>query len=52
MIRLMFSAPNPAAIKYALSLDGLMNNELRSPMLPAPENVETAVRDFLNQRSR
>lgn len=52
MIRLMFSAPNPAAIKYALSLDGLMDNELRSPMLPAPENVETAVRDFLNQRSR
>lgn len=52
MIRLMFSAPNPAAIKYALSLDGLMDNELRSPMLTAPENVETAVRDFLNQRSR
>jgi len=52
MIRLMFSAPNPAAIKYALSLDGLMKNELRSPMLPAPENVEVAVRDFLNQHSR
>ncbi|CAM3699032.1 4-hydroxy-tetrahydrodipicolinate synthase [Rahnella bruchi] len=52
MIRLMFSAPNPAAIKYALSLDGLMNNELRSPMLPAPENVEVAVRDYLNQHSR
>lgn len=52
MIRLMFSAPNPAAIKYALSLDGLMDNELRSPMLPAPENVERAVRDFLNQHSR
>ncbi|MCR9000900.1 4-hydroxy-tetrahydrodipicolinate synthase [Rahnella perminowiae] len=52
MIRLMFSAPNPAAIKYALSLDGLMDNELRSPMLPAPENVELAVRDFLNQHSR
>lgn len=52
MIRLMFSAPNPAAIKYALSLEGLMNNELRSPMLPAPENVEVAVRDYLNQHSR
>jgi 4-hydroxy-tetrahydrodipicolinate synthase len=52
MIRLMFSAPNPAAIKYALSLDGLMNNELRSPMLPAPENVEAAIRDILNQHSR
>jgi 4-hydroxy-tetrahydrodipicolinate synthase len=52
MIRLMFSAPNPAAIKYALSLDGLMKNELRSPMHPAPENVEVAVRDYLNQHSR
>ncbi|MFS7221012.1 4-hydroxy-tetrahydrodipicolinate synthase [Rahnella inusitata] len=52
MIRLMFSAPNPAAIKFALSLDGLMANELRSPMLPAPENVETAIRNYLNQHSR
>lgn len=52
MIRLMFSAPNPAAIKYALSLDGLMHNELRSPMLPAPEHVELAIRDYLNQHSR
>lgn len=52
MIRLMFSAPNPAAIKFALSLDGLMANELRSPMLPAPENVEKAIRDYLNQHSR
>ncbi|AZP42760.1 4-hydroxy-tetrahydrodipicolinate synthase [Rahnella aquatilis] len=52
MIRLMFSAPNPAAIKFALSLDGLMDNELRSPMLPAPENVELAVRGLLNQHSR
>ncbi len=52
MIRLMFSAPNPAAIKFALSLDGLMANELRSPMLPAPESVEQAVRDYLNQHAR
>lgn len=52
MIRLMFSAPNPAAIKFALSLDGLMDNELRSPILPAPENVELAVRGLLNQHSR
>ncbi|WP_122095579.1 4-hydroxy-tetrahydrodipicolinate synthase [Rahnella sp. Larv3_ips] len=52
MIRLMFSAPNPAAIKFALSLDGLMANELRSPMLPAPESVEQVVRDYLNQHAR
>lgn len=52
MIRLMFSAPNPAAIKYALSLSGMMHNELRAPLLPAPESVERAVRDHLNQHSR
>src|SRR5476651_2619218 len=52
LIRLMFSAPNPAAIKYALSLDGLLHNELRAPMLPAPENVERAIRDHLNLHTR
>lgn len=52
MMRLMFTAPNPAAIKYALSLDGLLHNELRAPLLPAPEDVERAVRSYLNQYSR
>lgn len=52
MIRLMFSAPNPAAIKFALSLDGMMKNELRAPLLPAPVNVEEAVKDYLNSVSR
>ncbi|WP_045046627.1 4-hydroxy-tetrahydrodipicolinate synthase [Rouxiella chamberiensis] len=52
MIRLMFSAPNPAAIKYALSLDGLMKNEVRAPLLPAPVEVEQAIADYLNTVSR
>lgn len=52
LMRLMFSAPNPAAIKYALSLEGRLHNELRAPLLPAPENVECAVRDHLNLHSR
>lgn len=52
MIRLMFSAPNPAAIKFALSLDGLMKNEVRAPLLPAPVEIEQAIRDYLNTISR
>lgn len=32
MIRLLFAEPNPAAVKEALALMGLMQNELRSPM--------------------
>lgn len=52
LIRLMFSAPNPAAIKYALSLDGLMKNEVRAPLLPAPLEVEDAIKDYLNTFSR
>lgn len=52
MMRLMFSAPNPAAIKYALSLNGFLHNELRAPLLPAPDSVERAVQDYLNLHSR
>lgn len=52
LIRLMFSAPNPAAIKYALSLNGLMVNELRAPLLTAPAEVETAIVNYLNTLSR
>ncbi|MEG3135729.1 4-hydroxy-tetrahydrodipicolinate synthase [Rouxiella sp. T17] len=52
MIRLMFSAPNPAAIKFALSLDGLMKNEVRAPLLPAPVEIEQAITDYLNTISR
>jgi len=48
LIRLMFSAPNPAAIKYALSLQGIMQNELRAPMLTAPAEIEVTIRDYLN----
>ena len=52
MIRLMFSAPNPAAIKFALSLDGLMKNEVRAPLLPAPVEIEQAITDYHNTISR
>ncbi|GAA3892133.1 MULTISPECIES: 4-hydroxy-tetrahydrodipicolinate synthase [Gibbsiella] len=36
MIQQMFSFPNPAPVKAALALQGLIHNELRSPMQPAP----------------
>ncbi|MCC3701435.1 4-hydroxy-tetrahydrodipicolinate synthase [Rouxiella badensis] len=52
LIRLMFAAPNPASIKFALSLGGLMQNELRAPMLPAPAEVEEAIVNYLNTFSR
>lgn len=35
MIRLPFAEPNPAPVKEASALTGLMRNELRSPMKSA-----------------
>lgn len=42
MIRLLFVEPNPAPVKEALALMGLMRNELRSPMKSA--TLELSVR--------
>lgn len=36
MIQQMFSFPNPAPVKAALALQGLIHNELRTPMQPVP----------------
>jgi 4-hydroxy-tetrahydrodipicolinate synthase len=35
MMQLLFSEPNPAPLKAALSMQGLMRDELRLPMTPA-----------------
>jgi 4-hydroxy-tetrahydrodipicolinate synthase len=35
VIRLLFSEPNPAPLKAALSMQGLLRDELRLPMTPA-----------------
>lgn len=35
MMQLLFSEPNPAPLKAALSMQGLMREELRLPMVPA-----------------
>jgi 4-hydroxy-tetrahydrodipicolinate synthase len=37
MMRLLFSEPNPAPLKAALSMQGLLRDELRLPMVPATE---------------
>jgi 4-hydroxy-tetrahydrodipicolinate synthase len=42
LIRLLFSEPNPAPIKKALALQGMIADELRMPMMPASR--ELAVR--------
>lgn len=39
LIRLLFSEPNPAPIKRALAQQGLITDELRTPMTPASREV-------------
>jgi 4-hydroxy-tetrahydrodipicolinate synthase len=41
MIRLLFSEPNPAPLKAALAMQGLMRDELRLPMTPATAECGT-----------
>jgi 4-hydroxy-tetrahydrodipicolinate synthase len=43
----LFTDPNPAGPKYALSLLGKMQNEVRLPMLPAGPAAEQAIRAAL-----
>ncbi|MGH8451627.1 4-hydroxy-tetrahydrodipicolinate synthase [Pseudomonas sp.] len=39
LIETMFMEPNPAPVKAALALDGLISTELRAPMQPASQAV-------------
>ena len=39
LIRLLFAEPNPAPLKRALSLQGLIADELRMPMMPASREL-------------
>lgn len=41
VIRLLFSEPNPAPLKAALAMQGLLRDELRLPMTPASDNCRT-----------
>lgn len=43
----LFIEPNPQGAKYALSLIGKMQNELRLPLVPVAPSTETALRKAL-----
>jgi 4-hydroxy-tetrahydrodipicolinate synthase len=43
----LFVEPNPAGPKYALSLLGKMEQEIRLPMLPATEMAQTAIKSAM-----
>jgi len=41
VIRLLFSEPNPAPLKAALAMQGVLRDELRLPMTPASDSCRT-----------
>ncbi|MFG0429253.1 4-hydroxy-tetrahydrodipicolinate synthase [Serratia liquefaciens] len=49
MIQQMFSFPNPAPVKAALAQQGLIRNELRSPMQIAPQALQHQIAVTLAQ---
>ncbi|WP_199639156.1 4-hydroxy-tetrahydrodipicolinate synthase [Serratia sp. PAMC26656] len=49
MIHQMFSFPNPAPVKAALAQQGLIRNELRSPMQIAPQTLQQQIAVTLAQ---
>lgn len=44
LIRLLFSEPNPAPVKRALAIQGLIADELRMPMMPASRDMGAKLR--------
>lgn len=49
MIRLLFSEPNPAPLKTALSIQGRMGDELRLPMTPASTECKLGIAAALEE---
>lgn len=47
--RVLFVESNPAPAKYALSLLGLMSDEVRLPLLPLSEDGQKKVRDVMGE---
>lgn len=45
----LFLETNPAPVKYALSLMGLVRNELRLPLVPVASSTQEAVREAMRQ---
>ena len=48
LIRLLFSEPNPAPVKRALAMQGLIADELRLPMMPAGRELNARLRRALD----
>ena len=48
LIRLLFSEPNPAPVKRALAMQGLIADELRLPMMPASRELSARLRRALD----
>lgn len=51
LINTMFMEPNPAPVKAALALEGLITDELRAPMQQASEAVVTRLRELPGVRA-
>ncbi|MFC4275430.1 dihydrodipicolinate synthase family protein [Achromobacter aloeverae] len=49
LIRLLFSEPNPAPVKKALAMAGLIQDELRPPLMPASRALEGRLRRLLER---
>lgn len=47
LINTLFMEPNPAPVKVALALEGLIGSELRAPMQAASARVQQALRQLL-----
>lgn len=48
LIRLLFSEPNPAPVKRALAMQGLIADELRLPLMPASRELSARLRRALD----
>ncbi|MNJ77273.1 4-hydroxy-tetrahydrodipicolinate synthase [compost metagenome] len=47
-IKMAFAEPNPAVVKAALQLQGLMTDELREPMQPCTEMTRDKLQSVLD----
>jgi 4-hydroxy-tetrahydrodipicolinate synthase len=52
LIHTLFSEPNPAPVKAALALEGLIGSELRAPMLQGSEAVVVRLQKVLGELGR
>ncbi|OWT72850.1 4-hydroxy-tetrahydrodipicolinate synthase [Achromobacter sp. HZ28] len=49
LVRLLFSEPNPAPVKKALAMAGLIQDELRPPLMPASNALAGRLRRLLER---